>query len=69
MSNTICLPTEHYLLLMLIFIGITLYYIYKMQNIDFNLSLNNDSLSQLSKQLNVLDQVLILVSYISIFKY
>lgn len=57
MSNTICLPTEHYLLLMLIFIGITLYYIYKMRNIDFNLSLNNDSLSQLSKQLNVLDDV------------
>jgi hypothetical protein len=28
-----------------------------MQNIDFNLSLNNDSLSQLSKQLNVLDDV------------
>jgi hypothetical protein len=56
MSNTVCLPTEHYMLLMLFFISITLFYIYKMQNIDFKLGLNNN-LDILSKQINILNDI------------
>ena len=60
MSNTVCLPTEHYMLLMLFFISITLFYIYKMQNIDFKLGLNNN-LDILSKQINVLDDIPLMI--------
>ena len=56
MSTTVCLPTEHYMLLMLFFISITLFYIYKMQNIDFKLGLNNN-LDILSKQINILNDI------------
>jgi len=57
MSNTICLSTEYYMLLMLFFISITIFYIYRLQSIDFDLSLKNNSLDILSKQLSVLDDV------------
>jgi len=56
MTNTVCLPTEHYMLLMLFFISITLFYIYKMQNVDFKLGLNNN-LEILSKRMDVLDDI------------
>ena len=56
MTNTICLSTEYYMLLMLFFVSITLFYIYKIQNIDFKLGLNNN-LDFLSKQMNILDDV------------
>lgn len=57
MSNTICLSTDYYMLLMLFFISITIFYIYRLQSIDFDLSLKNNSLDILSKQLSVLDDV------------
>ena len=66
MSNTICLPTEHYMLLMLFFIALTLFYIYKMQNVNSNLSLNNNSLDMLSKQLNVLEDIPIIPKSIGV---
>jgi len=66
MSNTICLPTEHYMLLMLFFISLTLFYIYKMQNVNSNLSLNNNSLDMLSKQLNVLEDIPIIPKSIGV---
>ena len=56
MAETICLPTEHYYFLMLFFILITMFYVYKMQNIDFKLGLNKN-LDNLSTQLTVLDDV------------
>ena len=56
MSDKICLPTEYYMLLMLFCISLTLFYIYKMQNIDFKLDLNNN-LDILSKQMNMLNDV------------
>jgi len=59
MSNKICLPTEHYFLLMVCFLLITMYYIYNlknMQNIDFNYGLNNN-LVTLSEQVRRLDTV------------
>ena len=56
MSETICLPTEHYYFVMLFFILITMFYVYKMQNIDFKLGLNKN-LDNLSTQISVLDDV------------
>jgi len=56
MSDKICLPTEDYFLLMLIVLLITIYYIYKFPNIDFNYGLN-DNLSTLSDQVKMLDDM------------
>ena len=56
MSEKICLPTEHYMFLMFIFVSFTLFYIYKMQNIDLKFGLNNN-LDNLSKQMKLLDEI------------
>jgi hypothetical protein len=41
MSDTICLPKEHYLVLFIIFTVITLFYIYSLNKKNFKLDLNN----------------------------
>ena len=56
MSETIFLPTQHYYVLMLVFILITSFYVYKMQNIDFKLGLNKN-MDNLATQFTVLDDV------------
>lgn len=61
MSEKICLPTEHYMFLMFLFVSFTLFYIYKMQNIDLKFGLNND-LDNLSKQMKMLNDIPLLVN-------
>ena len=59
MSDKICLPTEHYFLLMVCFLLITMYYVYNlknMHNIDFNYGLNNN-LATLSEHVRRLDTI------------
>ena len=56
MSDKICIPTEDYFLLILIVLLITIYYIYKFPNIDFNYGLNNN-LSTLTDQIKILDNM------------
>jgi hypothetical protein len=41
MSDTICLPKEHYTVLFIVFTLITLFYLYSMNKKDFKLDLNN----------------------------
>jgi len=56
MSDKICLPTEHYFLLMVVFLLITMYYVYNLNNMDLNYGLNNN-LVALSEKLRKLDTV------------
>ena len=59
MSDKICLPTEHYFLLMVCFLLITMYYVYNlknMHNMDFNYGLNNN-LATLSEHVRRLDTI------------
>jgi hypothetical protein len=59
MSDKICLPTEHYFLLMVCFLLITMFYVYNlknMHNIDFNYGLNNN-LATLSEHVRRLDTI------------
>ena len=59
MSDKICLPTDHYFLLMVCFLLLTTYYVYNlknMHNMDFNYGLNNNLIT-LSEQVNRLDTV------------
>jgi hypothetical protein len=67
MSNTICLPTEHYTFMMIFFIGITIFYIYKIQTVDFNFGLNNN-INNLSKQMDILDDVPIIYRKPEVYK-
>jgi len=56
MSDKICLPTEHYFLLMVVFLLITMYYVYNLNNMDLNYGLNNN-LVALSEKIRKLDTV------------
>ncbi len=51
MSETVCLPSEHYMVLMLFFASMTFFYIYKIQNMDHN------RMKDLSKEIDILDDV------------
>lgn len=49
MSDTICLPKEHYIILFIVFTIITLYYIYSINQKNFKLDLNNPLTSEFEK--------------------
>ena len=49
MSDTICLPKEHYIILFIVFTIITLYYIYSINQKNFKLDLNNPLISESEK--------------------
>ena len=49
MSETLCLPKEHYIVLFLVFTIITLYYIYSLNEKKFKLDLNNHLTSESEK--------------------
>lgn len=57
MGDTICLPVEHYIVLFLSFIIITLFYIYNLNN--FKLDLNNPLTSESTKINEILNRPLI----------
>lgn len=59
-TGSVCLPTDYYMLLMFFFISITLFYMYKMQNIDLKLGINDYNTS-ISKNMEILDDVPIFV--------
>jgi hypothetical protein len=62
MSDKICLPKEDYFLLMLIFLLITIYFVYKFPNVDYNYGLNNN-FSTLSQQVDIIDNLPIKLQY------
>ena len=49
MSDNICLPKEHYIILFIVFTIITLYYIYSINQKNFKLDLNNPLISESEK--------------------
>ena len=59
MTDKICLPTEHYFLLMCFFLLITMFYVYKLNSMysnDFSFGINNN-LNDLADQVKRLDTV------------
>lgn len=70
MSDKICLPTEHYFLIMVCFLLITMFYVYNlknMHNIDFNYGLNNN-LTTLSEHVRRLDTIPLIQNKVPIKK-
>ena len=59
MGDTICLPVEHYIILFLSFIIITLFYIYNLNKNNFKLDLNNALISESVKVNEILNRPLI----------
>ena len=56
MSDTICLPKEHYIILFIVFNIITLYYIYNINQKNFKLDLNNPLTSESEKIKEILNR-------------
>jgi hypothetical protein len=59
MSDTICLPKEHYIVLFVIFTAITLYYIYSLNKKNFKLDLNNALTSESVKVKEIVNRPVI----------
>lgn len=59
MSDKICLPTEHYTLLIIFFASTTFFYVYKIQNLQ-----TNNRMRDLSQDINILDDIPIIKSKI-----
>ena len=60
MSDTICLPKEHYIILFIVFTIITLYYIYSINQKNFKLDLNNPLTSQSEKIKEIINRPIII---------
>ena len=60
MSNTVCLPIEHYIVLFIIFTIITLYYIYSLNEKNFKLDLNNPLISESNKIKEIINRPIII---------
>ena len=59
MNDTICLPKEHYFVLFIGFILITLFYIYNLNKKNFKLDLNNALISESVKVKEIINKPLI----------
>ena len=59
MSDTICLPKEHYIILFIVFTIITLYYIYSINQKNFKLDLNNPLTSESEKIKEIINRPII----------
>ena len=59
MNDTICLPKEHYFILFVGFILITLFYIYNLNKKNFKLDLNNALISESVKVNEIINKPLI----------
>ena len=59
MNDTICLPKEHYFVLFIGFILITLFYIYNLNIKNFKLDLNNALISESAKIKEIINKPLI----------
>jgi hypothetical protein len=59
MSDTICLPKEHYIVLFVVFTAITLYYIYSLNKKNFKLDLNNALTSESVKVKEIVNRPII----------
>jgi len=59
MNDTICLPKEHYFVLFIGFILITLFYIYNLNKKNFKLDLNNALISESFKVKEIINKPLI----------
>jgi len=60
MSNTICLPKEHYIVLFIVFTTITLYYIYSLNQKKFKLDLNNPLTSESEKIKEIINRPIVI---------
>ena len=60
MSETICLPKEHYIVLFLVFTIITLYYIYSLNEKKFKLDLNNHLTSESEKIKEIINRPIVI---------
>lgn len=60
MSNTICLPKEHYIVLFIVFTIITLYYIYSLNQKKFKLDLNNPLTSESEKIKEIINRPIVI---------
>jgi len=60
MSDTICLPKEHYIVLIIVFTIITLYYIYSLNEKKFKLDLNNPLTSESKKIKEIINRPIII---------
>jgi hypothetical protein len=60
MSDTICLPKEHYIVLVIVFTTITLYYIYSLNEKNFKLDLNNPLTSESKKIKEIINRPIVI---------
>jgi hypothetical protein len=60
MSDTICLPKEHYIVLFFVFTIITLYYIYSLNQKKFKLDLNNPLTSESEKIKEIINRPIVI---------
>jgi hypothetical protein len=60
MSDTICLPKEHYIVLFIVFTIITLYYIYSLDQKKFKLDLNNPLTSESEKIKEIINRPIVI---------
>ena len=60
MSDTICLPKEHYIVLFIVFTIITLYYIYSLNQKKFKLDLNNPLTSESEKIKEIINKPIVI---------
>jgi hypothetical protein len=60
MSDTICLPKEHYIVLFIVFTIITLYYIYSLNQKKFKLDLNNPLTSESEKIKEIINRPVVI---------
>jgi len=60
MSDTICLPKEHYIVLFIVFTTITLYYIYSLNQKKFKLDLNNPLTSESEKIKEIINRPVVI---------
>lgn len=60
MSDTICLPKEHYIILFFVFTIITLYYIYSLNQKKFKLDLNNPLTSESEKIKEIINRPIVI---------
>ena len=60
MSDTICLPKEHYIVLFIVFTIITLYYIYSLNQKKFKLDLNNPLTSESEKIKEIINRPIVI---------
>jgi hypothetical protein len=60
MSDTICLPKEHYIVLFIVFTIITLYYIYSLNQKKFKLDLKNPLTSESEKIKEIINKPIVI---------